>query len=100
MVATLLVQSMPAAAPLGENAGVTARLAGWIRKSRDARCVTALDPRLAADAGLPARFHWRAERDCAAATATEACGDRRIARQVLELDHPGVLADFQQADRS
>jgi hypothetical protein len=25
------------------------------------------------------------------------CGDRRMARQMLELDHPGVLADFQHA---
>jgi hypothetical protein len=103
MSATLIARSQPAAALFGQKARVIARFLGWIRQSRDAHCVSTLDPRLAADAGLSARFAWRTERfmiDRAAALATEACGDRRMARQLFELDHPGVLADFQHASRS
>ena len=71
-------------------------------RSRGAHCVSTLDPRLAADAGLSARFAGRTEHfmiDRAAVLATETCGDRRVARQILELDHPGVLADFLRAGR-
>jgi hypothetical protein len=38
--------------------------------------------------------------DHVAVLATQARGDRRMARQILDLDHPGVLADFQNAGRS
>jgi hypothetical protein len=51
MSATLIDRSQSAAAPFGQNGGVIARLLGWIRPSRDAHCVSTLDPRLAADAG-------------------------------------------------
>jgi hypothetical protein len=103
MSATLIARSQPAAALFGQEAGVIASFLGWICQSRNAHCVSTLDPRLAADAGLSVRFAWRTERfviDRAAVLATEACGDRRMARQILELDHPGVLADFQHAGRS
>ena len=102
MSATLIARSQPAAALFGQKAGVIARFLGWVRQSRDAHCVSTLDPRLAADAGLSARFAWRTEHfmiDRAAVLATEPCGDRRMARQILELDHPGVLADFLRAGR-
>ena len=103
MSATLIDRSQSAAAPFGQKAGVIDRLLGWIRQSQDAHCVSTLDPRLAADAGLSARFAWRPEHfmiDHAAVLAAEARCDRRMARQILELDHPGVLADFQRAGRS
>jgi hypothetical protein len=103
MSATLIAPSQPAAALFGQKGGVIARFLGWIRKSQDAYCVAALDPRLAADAGLSGKFAWPTERfmiDRATILATEAPGDRRMTRQVLELDHPGVLADFQHAGRS
>jgi hypothetical protein len=103
MFATLVAKSIPAAAPFGQKADVIARFVGWIRRGRDAHCVAALDPRLAVDAGLSSGFAWRSERvmiDHAAVMATEICGDRHMARQVLELGHPGVLADFQHAGRS
>ena len=102
MSATLIARSQPAAALFGQKAGVIARFLGWVRQSRDAHCVSTLDPRLAADAGLSARFAGRTEHfmiDRAAVLATETCGDRRVARQILELDHPGVLADFQRAGK-
>ena len=102
MSATLIARSQPAAALFGQEAGVIASFLGWICQSRNAHCVSTLDPRLAADAGLSVRFAWRTERfviDRAAVLATEACGDRRMARQILELDHPGVLADFQRAGK-
>jgi hypothetical protein len=103
MSATLITRSQPAAALFGQKGGAITRFLGWIRRSQDAYCVAALDPRLAADAGLSAKFAGRTERftiDRAAVLATETCGDRRMARQILELDHPGVLADFQHAGRS
>jgi hypothetical protein len=103
MSATVIARSQPTAALFGQKAGIIAHFLGWIRQSRDAHCISTLDPRLAADAGLSARFSWRNERfmiDRAAVLATEASGDRRMARQILELDHPGVLADFQHAGRS
>ena len=102
MSATAIARSQPTAALFSQKAGVIARVLGWICQSRDAHCISTLDPRLAADAGLSARFSWRAERfmiDRAAVLATETCGDRRVARQILELDHPGVLADFQRAGK-
>src|SRR5579859_745534 len=58
MSITLIARSLRAAAPFGQKAGVVARLLGWIRQSRDANCVAALDPQLAADAGLSARPAW------------------------------------------
>jgi hypothetical protein len=103
MSATLIDRSQSAAAPFGQKAGVIARLLGWIRQSQDAHCVSTLDPRLAADAGLSAGLARRTEHfiiDHAAILDTEARGDRHMARQILELDHPGVLADFQRAGRS
>jgi hypothetical protein len=103
MSATVIARCQPTAALFGRKAGVIARFLGWICKRRDTHCISTLDPRLAAAAGLSARFSWRTERfmiDRAAVLATEACCDRRLARQILELDHPGVLADFQNAGRS
>ena len=95
---TLITRSHPAAALFGQKGGIITRFLGWIRKSQDAYCVAALDPRLAADAGLSATERFTIDR--AAVLVTEACGDRRMARQILELDHPGMLADFQHAGRS
>ena len=103
MSVTVIASSRPAAALLGRKAGAIACFLGWIRQRRDAHCISTLDPRLAGDAGLSPRSSWRTERlmiDLPAVLATEACGDRRLARQILELDHPGVLADFQNAGRS
>jgi hypothetical protein len=63
-------------------------MSATVSQSRDAHCISTLDPRLAADAGLSARFAWWTERfmiDRAAVLATETCGDRRMARQIFEL---------------
>ena len=55
MSATLITRSQPAVALFGQRGRAITRFLGWIRQSQDTHCVSTLDPRLAADAGLSAQ---------------------------------------------